>query len=654
MNEHIVIKVEHIFNPDSCLSNWSSVTRSGGAARLFTCVNEWATEITLDRFDDSSVACCFTRSFNAKRITFIFEGNYCVSSTEAGGWIIASKEAGGPAYWVPQFPVGRKINPNGHILSEIRSDLAAFDVTNGKAVLSFEIEPDTCLDCLMWKIPAGETVLGELKQFSNIERSPVFLWGSHTLYRKPADLYSHLVNGHVYENRFAWPHRRRICSENDAHALYVVMSGLELSTGKRIYRLLKEQIVLSVMARQDADGGWRHGEWTGMMECHYRLHTSAMHLMMDALEEQRDPEVLKALERAVGFIAERCEKLRIGSWFLHDSLEHSTEAMAKSPFRWIKSSVLGKSPSNMLVLNTHLDTTIALARYARLTGDSKYDYLISSACSAAQTILNLRPVEWLYRPLVKALYLSLLPTESARRLSLPARALKRFGWKYLAPKVFHRFKTLFPRLAMPGGYIDRALSIGGLADDYQSVNLMDLLRHQRIFNDANLDPVLKGALDFTYRSGIRGHWEEVDNKRYALGFWAESLYHLCMMNGDATCRCWLAEAIQDLEDQKLGLPPSLLGANREAVKRRDQIACPSPVDDRLRVANLSGPGKLEFLVVNPTEEEITLAWENDSLPQMLWRTQTGPPGELNATIHIPPRNWIWGSKDLKIGHTPCA
>ena len=188
---------------------------------------------------------------------------------------------------------------------------------------------------MCWRLPAELT--RELTTLSPLELQRWFLWGSHTAYARPADVFLHLIHGWVYENRFAWPHKRKVCSENDAHALYVTLSGLALATGKRLYTVLRDQILLSVLARQGADGAFRHGEWTDSMESHFRLHCSGMHLMMDALDEKPDPEIRAHLARAAAFVARKHQSLREGVWFPHDELEESVESMKRAPFRWAES-----------------------------------------------------------------------------------------------------------------------------------------------------------------------------------------------------------------------------------------------------------------------------------------------------------------------------
>jgi hypothetical protein len=41
-------------------------------------------------------------------------------------------------------------------------------------------------------------------------------------------------------------------------------------------------------------------------------------------------------------------------------------------------------------------------------------------------------------------------------------------------------------------------------------------------------------------------------------FWAEALHHICLQTTAPEHLAWLAEAIFDLEDLELGIPPSLL------------------------------------------------------------------------------------------------
>ncbi len=70
--------------------------------------------------------------------------------------------------------------------------------------------------------------------------------------------------------------------------------------------------------------------------------------------------------------------------------------------------------------------------------------------------MSARPADWLFRPLLNVIALSLLPKAEQERLPLVPAALKRLGWKYLIPR-WHLIRRRFPRLQMPAGYIERSL-----------------------------------------------------------------------------------------------------------------------------------------------------------------------------------------------------
>lgn len=526
--------------------------------------------LILDNFDRA--ACLFLRASVLAEARFRLAGRFRLVRYDSGGWLLENRIEGQPAYWLPTQATLRRLDNQGHILEERGAEWAAFDLnTIGLEIVVVSFPADWVLDAVIWRLD-DPVLVTELKTLAGLETQGYFLLGSHTRYDRPADLYRHLVFGWVYEDRYAWPHKRRICSENDAHALHLIFTGLARVTGKHIYSLLKTQLLLSVLDRQSEDGAFRHGEWTNGMESHSRLHCSAMHLMMDVLAEQNDPVVKAALARAAHFISDKRDETVLGSWFLHDELELSEAGMKRSPFRWLPSRALGKAPQNMLVLNTHLDAMIALDRYRAVTGDAQYALQVESGLRAVRSVLALRPANWLYRLVFSSINLTLLPTEQARCLPIWQRAWKRIGWQVFIPHLY-QLKDHFPRLVMPGGYIDRHLGLANWSFHYLTVNIMDLVRARRRFGGHGLDDVLHKAAYFAQTSGIRGRWKELNYGRYALGFWAEALWHLCQEFPNHTeYRTWYSEACTDLETLYMGLPPSHLGGNAEAMIKSHQTS----------------------------------------------------------------------------------
>ena len=303
---------------------------------------------------------------DGQRLTLGVTGGHQVQTAAAGGWLLTPITDGSDAYWIPQPPMVRRLDEDGHILSQRPAGFAGLDVSAVGLAAHLEQPAGHVLDIVIWRLPGHEAdLLRSLQHLTSLERQRYFLWSSHTAYARPADLYLHWVHGHVYENHEVWPKYWRVCSELDAYALYVALTGLLRATGKKLYDLLRIQVVFAVIDRQATDGGWYHGEWTDEMESHYRLHAGGMHLLAAHFAETRDAVIGAALERAAAFAAAKTDHLNSGTWYLHDSLELSTAAMQRYPFRYVPSHALGKAKSNLLVLNTHLDTNIAMARHRR-------------------------------------------------------------------------------------------------------------------------------------------------------------------------------------------------------------------------------------------------------------------------------------------------
>jgi len=553
-----------------------------------------------------------------------------------------------PGYWLPAPATLRRTSAQGHILEERTAEWSGFEIGSTDVEIAFASAPEGwSLDAVIWKLD-DPTLIDELMALSPVETQGYFMLGSHTRYGQPAHLYRHLIHGWIYEDRYAWPHKRRICSENDAHALHLILSGLHRATEKRLYGLLMLQLLLSVLSRQSEDGGYRHGEWTDNMESHYRLHCSAMHMMMDALADKEDPTVRTALERAGAFLARQTDKLDAGRWFLHDELEHSVEALRQGPFRWLSSRAMGKAETNMLVLNSHLDATVALDRYRQVTGDNRHQALVAQAVSATRAVLSLRPAEWLYKLLFLAIRLTFLPTAQAARLPLHRRALKRLAWMYLIP-LLPDIKARWPRIVMPSGYIDRELSLRVFAHDYLPINLMDLLRYRRRFPGESVDDAIFAATTLVRDFRMFERWLEIKGKEYAVGFWAEALYQICLIRPEAEYRALLAQAVIALESRGFGLPPSLLGANSEVVPPRDQVPAPIPEEARIRVVNLSRNSIIEVLLVNCSSDPVRPRIVRNAPTGLAWTVGISTDKVDSLPRDIPAGGWLWGRSQNSTG-----
>ena len=351
-----------------------------------------------DSYPESGADCTFIRIACEKNLICRLEltGNYRIVTCVAGGWLLRTETSDSPLYWIPQPPVIRVLDAQQRILAEQHAQLLAITADVNTLSTSIAILAGQVLDLTLWRFNSDvATWASELDDLLPIEIQSYFTYASHSTYTRPADLYRHLIHGFVYETAWAWPKRKKICDELDAYALYLICAGLRRASGKHIYRIFMRQLAASVIARQQPDGGWRHGEWTDLMEEHLRLSCGGLHLLAAAAEEEGSPALNEALRQGAAHLARQTDQIDSGSWLLHDSLERSESDLSQGPFTWVSSRALGKSPSNMLVLNTHLDGTIALDRAGHVLGEMTHNDLIASAQKASKAVLTMRPAEWL-------------------------------------------------------------------------------------------------------------------------------------------------------------------------------------------------------------------------------------------------------------------
>lgn len=593
--------------------------------------------------------CAFLRlpADGDRKVVFQCSGAYGLQVVPQAGWLLMPQDQRSPACWIPCLPVLRRLDAQAHVVAERSFELDGFELGPDGWRLEIRLPAGWVLDWVIWTFtPAAVGVARELTQFSSLERQPKFLWGSKVNCRLPADLHRYLLYGTMYTDDFVWPRRWKFFSEIDAHGIYVALDGLQAATGKRIYDLLKRQVLFSVLLRQADDGGWYHGEWTDLMESHYRLHNAAMIVLEAGLEEYGDRAIRDGLVKAATFLSTCIDATDLGTWFLHDSLERSAETMeimrVQTNTPWLPSRTFGKSPTNKLILNTHLDALVVLDRYRELTGDRSHDALIASGCDAARQLLAMRPAERLYALVYRAIGLTLLPKDAAAALPVWQRALKRLTWKYLTPQM-HRIKRVFPRLVMPGGLIERHIAPLHYDINYHPVNVLDLARMRSRFPGLDLDEVIRGAVNAVSESRLLEYWSEAGNRRFAIVVWADALYHLCTLRPDPELQRHLADTMLLAHDAGLGLPPAILGADPEVFDRSRRIRCPSPADPRLLVARLGHGRHGEFIVVNPTGVDLRLDWELNPPAGLCWFSADGRAAGGHAqTPTVPRRGWLLG------------
>jgi len=144
-------------------------------------------------------------------------------------------------------------------------------------------------------------------------------------------------------------------------------------------------------------------------------------------------------------------------------------------------------------------------------------------------------------------------------------------------------------------------------------------------------------------------WPEIKGKDYAVAFWVEALYRACLLYADVRYRELLAQAVIKSDALSLGLAPSLLGANAEAVAPVDQAPTPV-VTGSVRVVNLCRKDTREFLLVNSSTEVARLQFVRNVPLGLIWTTgaDRAPFDELPPCI--PAGAWFWGGTQKQ--HVP--
>jgi len=182
--------------------------------------------------------------------------------------------------------------------------------------------------------------------------------------------------------------------------------------------------------------------------------------------------------------------------------------------------------------------------------------------------------------------------------------------------------------------------------NYHPINLMDLARLWRCFPDADLAHTIDEAVKVVSNSSMLEYWAERESRHKSLVEWVDALYHLCTIKDDFSYRQLLAEGMIKIEDTAgVGFPPALLGGDFEAVCTSQRVACPSPSDSHLRIANLSCGSYMEIIVVNPTADVLELVFEEITTDQFSWVNIDGQVSNEGQRISIAPRSCLIGKKD---------
>jgi hypothetical protein len=306
----------------------------------------------------------------------------------------------------------------------------------------------------------------------------VSIVGSFTTLSLPGDLSCLLQGGVLCDPRNGSP------MEMDAYSAYLALKAMEKTIGSQ-YLLERNRLCNALIDRLNHCGGfWRHGAWTGSeTEVHMRFTAAAIRLLVEAFEDGLvgSPDIIvETLKRHLAY----SERLTHGTWFLHDSLEHTSTALAY-PQRRLPNRAFGSSPRNCLALNTHLDTISTVLNVLRRVPLSwaerdQFTAAAGSGLTALEFVLGevASPIWRPFSALDSAVRAMVFRSHGAgggwlgQRIKRKMQGLVRKSWFPLR----QRIRSRLAGFAFPDGYIERDIALAGTSFEYHLVNLYDLAR----------------------------------------------------------------------------------------------------------------------------------------------------------------------------------
>jgi len=491
----------------------------------------------------------------------------------------------GVLYWLPRPPVDRTWDVNGRI--ETEADLSLnWELVGASLDISIAQWGSRRLELAVIEVrESAPQYLVDLFEVSRVEK---FRLSEYRYFRHEgiSDFWRSLVKGQIFETRHKETNGgKRVPQEQAALLLYNVASLMEAS-GKRVYTALRHLIAYSVMIRLDERGRWRHGHWTRLMETHTRFQADGISLLIDHFERSRNRSFLHAADRASQYLLSLSDWLDSGRWFLHDELEAEPELVSLGYHNLVESNAFGKSTSNTLCVNTHVNTLRTLLLMATHDQTGKYREQHRLGLQALRTVLSAQSRPDAFESVFEVY-------ELGGRLARGGRVgRKASSWlTRVAGRSMLKAKARYPRLVMPNGFIERDLVASSLSQRYNLINLRDLMVHRLVSKETWANGAIDAGLAYLERRCIKRR--QVDEP-WMYG----TLLEVFALDGKRT------DVIVKLANQAYengGFPVDLMLAawtlNRERVS-----ALISSVENGILPIPLRG-GE-DMLLVNPTAEPL--------------------------------------------------
>lgn len=559
--------------------------------------------VDLDILIDSLI----TENVHLLSVSVQFTGKSCIAfnfesaqkTDDTNGFYIELEN--GDGFWIPRLPQKRAYDALGHVVDE---DIVQWELrrNNGQVELLIEGDSDDRIEfSVLFFSKDSNITIHDILNPTDIERKTVrsyhfYYTAGHTQFW---DCY---INGRIYEKRFTAYKKYRWFCEQCSFQFYNHLRYLYLQTGKCLYHCLCEIIAYSILVayRRQLPG---HGLWTDLNEIHFRFRLDGVELLLRFFQQNKRPVFWETAVTAVSSVLSFGDSLNNnGVWFLHDSLE-AKEEYRKKHYRegFVNSRFLGKSKSNTLCLNTHIQTLNILHLFRRIDAKDEYANYLHRGTDSLLSALDTQNGELGYRLIYQTR--DFLQQKLMRQKNRIIRKCYHRYMLLLRKYILPVIKKFFPRLYMPDGFIERDLCAGGVNEFYHFFTLRDLVILYSQSRDPKLYPLIEKSIRYTCESQyLQFYFKEIDHRANIM---IETLWLFFLVSQDKSILSYLKECLSLLTQEGINLTADIFSNSFFA----EPVFIVKTGNPQVVVFTNPTDGPLKACLFNPTSDDQTLNLE---------------------------------------------
>jgi hypothetical protein len=394
--------------------------------------------------------------------------------------------------WIPHTARVCSIGEDGRISME--ESFPVGHITHTEPELKIELlskmESSTSVvfTCILFPVD-NKKLINQIQTADNTGQKP-FRKSNWFVARSVMDIWNYLIYGSIYDPRAHQSIKKRFKCQQCAYAWWTYCNYYYRNTQKEIFSILRDEIAFSIVNDLESSGVWKHGFWSDAMETHARFQLDGIHLLISQYEIDGNRVWLENAKNALIYVInDMTDRFSDGSiWFLHDSIEEKRNHK-------FYSTIFGKNRNNSLCINTHIQALSVLRRMMQHDDNHVYYSSYQLGIQALRKIFEHKPADIFYKIITKLL---ILPGNSNKSNIYIFRILHAVLVR-LAKRSYWSIKARYPRIILPGGFIERDLNLSMISDRYHVINVKDLLTLYQISRHEWLIPYIKNGVNFLIR-----------------------------------------------------------------------------------------------------------------------------------------------------------